>query len=29
MNKIFMLLAVFAIVINVSGSMSQFRLGDG
>ena len=29
MNKMFMLLAVFAIVITVSGSMSQFRLGDG
>ena len=29
MNKIFTLLAVFAIVITVSGSMSQFRLSNG
>ena len=28
MNKIFMLLAAFAVVIAVFGSMSQFRLGD-
>ena len=29
MNKIFILLAAFAVVIAVFGSMSQFRLGDG